>query len=176
MNDAGIKNDSPITVNHGGNAISPPRDSDFLDPISLVGGGVTFDPPLRPESADEMGSIMPAPLLEQLSDIEAFESVGCQRFDLSLTSGSKESRGYFSNMSADQFKKKLVEVFDRAEQDSLNTIIRPQVDDVLPLARIIQLDDLDETRIKQISRLAFRVTETSPGNYQAFIAGDFDRA
>jgi hypothetical protein len=177
MNDMGGKSDPPLTVNHGGIGILAPRDySSSLGLNSSSGRGVNFDPPLGPRVSDLEGSSersIAVPLGVQLEDIEAFESVGCMSFDLSLTTEDKVGRGYFPGLSADELKQKLTEIFDMAERDCLNTIIRPHVDQDSPIASLIQLDDLHEEKVKRVAKLAFRIIETSPGNYQAFVAGDF---
>jgi hypothetical protein len=73
-------------------------------------------------------------------------------------------------MTAKGLRRDLAFLFDHCERERLNFIIRPRAG----ACRMIQLDDLDLERTKKIYSYSFLVVETSPDNYQVWLAADVD--
>jgi hypothetical protein len=113
--------------------------------------------------------------------IEAFESVGVQCFDLTITDevsnpAKKRTRQFKRNLSGTELKQHLDSVLPQCERERLNVIVRPHAGSQMYLA---QLDDLSPSALKKIQNYCFITLETSPNNYQAWIAiegGDIQSA
>src|SRR4051794_221571 len=71
--------------------------------------------------------------------LTAFQRAGADRFDLALTDIEGESVQAKRHITADSLRKKLPSLLARADEESLNVIIRPRPQDVT----IIQLDDIN---------------------------------
>jgi RepB DNA-primase from phage plasmid len=97
---------------------------------------------------------------------EAFASVGATQFDLTITarSGTKETfrRGV---KLADLFRA-LPSMLDSAKSKRRNVIVRPHG----PGVSFIQLDDLKADMLARLAPAVFLTLQTSPGNFQAWIA------
>jgi len=112
------------------------------------------------------------PALEML---DAFASVGAQRFDLTFTDATGEKVGFRGNRSLDQLRAAMPAILQEAAERRHNVIVRPRASD----AMLIQLDDLGEDAAARLRPVSFLVLRTSPGNYQAWVAvadGDSDFA
>lgn len=111
-----------------------------------------------------------ADLLDPLADARlmttALDRAGCPRFDVTLTNSASEKVGFFGNISTAQLRAKLPALLGRAERASLNIIVRPRPAGV----SIVQLDDIDEPMSYRLAAHACCITETSPNNFQAFVA------
>jgi hypothetical protein len=113
------------------------------------------------------GSVMPPDTKKALAMIDAFTGTGATAFDVSLLDIDEQDKGYQSNRSADELRRHLSARLEAASRAQLNVIIRPRSANVL----FIQLDDLDHaTGQARIWPHAFMSVETSPGNYQFWLA------
>ena len=103
-----------------------------------------------------------------LAMLSAFASVGARAFNLTLTDieGEKVPGGYRPNRPLEDLRRTIGRVLQDAERHRHNVIIRPRS----AAATLIQLDDLDAAKAERIAPYAFIVFQTSPGNYQAWVA------
>ena len=108
----------------------------------------------------------PASLAEAMAMLIVFEGIGVRSFALTLTdeTGRKVS---FSLFSAGVFHSALPSLLDHAIDNRLNLIVRPSTP---PGLSLIQLDDLSESQVDRLLPFAFLTLETSPGNFQAWLA------
>lgn len=68
------------------------------------------------------------------------------------------------DLAADDLKRMLPAALESAERAQHNLVIRPRG------ATLVQLDDLDSTKLHRVAPLAFLTVQTSPANYQGWIA------
>jgi hypothetical protein len=105
-----------------------------------------------------------------LDMLNAFASVGVQRFDVTFTDleGNKlEKAGYMSNRHINSMRSAVGHILQKTDQEQHNFIIRPRRPE---RAEIIQLDDLNAEQAQRFKHRAFMTLCTSPGNYQAWVA------
>jgi len=116
----------------------------------------------------ETGSAAEAPASKALAMLSAFASVGARAFNLTLTNieGEKIEGGYRPNMPLEQLRRTIGRVLHDAEKLQRNVIIRPRSS----TATLIQLDDLDSVRAEKLAPHSVIVFQTSPANYQAWVA------
>jgi hypothetical protein len=110
-----------------------------------------------------------------LEMLDAFASVGAQRFDLTLTDAAGEKIGFRGNRTLDQLRPAMPAILQEAAKQRHNVIVRPRAAGVT----LIQLDDLGEDKAMQLRLASFLIVRTSTGNYQAWVAvadGDADFA
>jgi hypothetical protein len=113
-----------------------------------------------------------------LAMLDAFTSAGAQRFDLTITSRAGEKLHFRRGVTATELRRMLpLQIADAARHEE-NVIVRPHADRVA----FIQLDDLGAITLSHLEPAALLSLETSPGNYQAWVAlpaeeagGDFLR-
>jgi hypothetical protein len=100
--------------------------------------------------------------------IGAFASVGVKAFDVSITdlAGEKVSGGFKPSRGVDELRRTIGRTLQDGARDHHNVIIRPRS----TTTKLIQLDDLDTGKAERIAPHAFIVIQTSPGNYQAWVA------
>jgi hypothetical protein len=100
--------------------------------------------------------------------LSGFASVGTKAFNLTLTDieGEKVEGGYRPNRPLEELRRTIGRVLQDAERNRHNVIIRPRS----ATATLIQLDDLDFAKATRIAPHAFIVFQTSPANYQAWVA------
>ena len=98
--------------------------------------------------------------------LDTFASVGVTHFDLTHIDIDGEKRGFRPQQSVAQLKNSLPKLFPGAEARRNNIIVRPHSGK----AQLVQLDDLDQAALSRVGEAAFLTLQTSPGNYQAWIA------
>ncbi|MGH7970301.1 MAG: DNA-primase RepB domain-containing protein [Limisphaerales bacterium] len=100
--------------------------------------------------------------------LSAFASVGAKAFNMTLTdiNGEKVAGGYRPNTPFEHLRRTIGRLLQDAERNRLNVIIRPRSS----TTTLIQLDDLDSARAKRIAPHSIIVFQTSPANYQAWVA------
>jgi hypothetical protein len=106
--------------------------------------------------------------------LSAFASAGARAFNVTLTdiNGEKVKGGYRPNTPLEQLRRTIARSLQEAERNRHNVIIRPRSTD----ATLIQLDDLDSEKAKRIAPYALIEFQTSPGNFQAWVAVEKDAA
>jgi hypothetical protein len=112
---------------------------------------------------------------QALDMLDAFASVGAQRFDITFTDAAGGKVGFRGNRPLDQMRPAMPDILKEAAEQQHNVIVRPRSAG----AALIQLDDLGEDAAKRLWPVSFLVLCTSPGNYQAWVAvadGDADFA
>lgn len=105
-----------------------------------------------------------------LAMLNAFASVGAQRFDVTFTDldGKKpEKGGFLANRHINGLRSILGYMLAKVTAEQKNFIVRPHRS---PRAEIIQLDDLDAQKARRFEHLAFLTIQTSPGSFQAWVA------
>lgn len=98
--------------------------------------------------------------------LETFASIGATHFDVTFTHLTGEKRGFRCNRTLAEVKDSMPPLVASSTKRQNNVIVRPRVEG----ATCIQLDDLDREKGQQIASAAFLMLETSPGNYQAWVA------
>ena len=98
--------------------------------------------------------------------LAAFASVGARAFNLTLTDSNGEKVFYRPNRPLEELRRTIDRILQDAERNRHNVIIRPRS----TTATLIQLDDLDFAKAERIAPRAFIVFQTSPANYQAWVA------
>jgi hypothetical protein len=101
-----------------------------------------------------------------LSMLDAFASVGATRFDVTLTTRSEEKERYQRGVALGEVRRTLPGMLDAAAEAMRNVIVRPHGRGV----SFIQLDDLKADRLSPLAPAVFLTLETSPGNFQAWLA------
>jgi hypothetical protein len=98
--------------------------------------------------------------------LDAFASVGATRFDVTQTTCSGKKEFFRRGVSLADLARTLPAMLDSAIAKQRNVIVRPHGPDVT----FIQLDDLRSDRLARVAPPAFLILETSPGNFQAWLA------
>jgi hypothetical protein len=98
--------------------------------------------------------------------LEAFKSVGAESFfSMYKCEVTGKPISEFTR-SAERFENELHTYFIRSECEKVSFCVRPEVD------HMIQLDDLTEADVNLFKPFSFLSVETSPGNFQSWIALD----
>ncbi len=129
-------------------AVAPPVSADALDK------------PIPPCVSKK--EFLETPLLA----LKAFKSVGTESF---FSMYKCEATGKLISeftRSAERFENELHTYFIKSECEKVSFCVRPEVD------HVIQLDDLTEADVNLFKPFSFLSIETSPGNYQSWIALD----
>jgi hypothetical protein len=98
--------------------------------------------------------------------LAAFSSVGVRFFDVTMTDIEGEKTGFQTSRPVDHLRRTIGRAIGAAIELRQNYIIRPRANSVT----LIQLDDLDSAKAARVAAHAFMVLETSPGNFQAWVA------
>jgi hypothetical protein len=107
-------------------------------------------------------------LVEALEMVDAFISIGSIRFDVTRTDIEGKKVMYYAGRNVKAVKELLLPfLLPIVWELHHNLIIRPAAPRDAVLA---QLDDLDSQKLETILSKAFLVIETSPNNYQGWIA------
>lgn len=94
--------------------------------------------------------------------VKAFESVGTVQFSVTMLDEETKKEALFETVS--NLKGNLHKYSERNEQWQESFIVRPEG------APLIQLDDLSAEARSQVEPFSFLSVETSPGNFQAWVA------
>ncbi len=98
--------------------------------------------------------------------LDIFGSVGATRFDVTWTNRAGDRERYWRGVILAELKRTLPGMLDAATAGERNVIVRPRGDGVT----FIQLDDLKADQLARPAPAVFLALETSPGNYQAWVA------
>jgi len=98
--------------------------------------------------------------------VDAFTGSGADHFDITWTTRQGDKAGFRRDMPADTLRYLLPVMLRNAEKNERNLIVRP----ISPRSVFIQLDDLSRAGLERVKPAAFLGLETSPGNYQAWVA------
>jgi hypothetical protein len=99
--------------------------------------------------------------------LEAFQSVGAESFDLTVTTLTGDKIEFRRDLPLDRLLRRLRGLLPAAEEQQKNVIVRP----VSHRTLLVQLDDLKSaTALGRVTPVAFLAFSTSPGNHQAWVA------
>ena len=98
--------------------------------------------------------------------IDTFAGVGAIRFDVTLTTAAGDKDRFQRGVSLADLARTLPAMLDAATADKRNVIVRPHG----PGVSFIQLDDLKTDQLARLAPAVFLIFETSPGNFQAWLA------
>src|SRR5579863_9175613 len=98
--------------------------------------------------------------------LDAFTGSGAEHFDITWTTRQGDKAGFRRHMPADTLRHLLPVMLTNAEKNERNLIVRP----ISSRATFVQLDDLSRAGLDRVKPAAFLGLETSPGNYQAWVA------
>jgi hypothetical protein len=101
-----------------------------------------------------------------LTMLGLFAGVGATRFDVTWTDIAGDKEWFRRGMSMADLAHALPGMLDAAAAGQCNVIVRPHG----PGVTFIQLDDLTADRLPRLAPAVFLVLETSPGNFQAWLA------
>jgi hypothetical protein len=104
--------------------------------------------------------------IEARAMLDAFISVGATGFDVTWTNAAGEKERFRRNVSAAELARTLPALLDDAIQQQRNLIVRPHG----PGVSFVQLDDLKADQLPPLTASAFLALETSPGNFQSWVA------
>ena len=108
----------------------------------------------------------PAAAQPALDMLATFASVAAERFDMTWTDAAGGKVAFRSNRSLDEMRATLPRILDDAAKQKHNVIVRPRRSGPV----LIQLDDLDGVAQAKLRPVSFLTLQTSPGNYQAWVA------
>lgn len=97
--------------------------------------------------------------------IEAFESMGARHFEVTITNKEGRKVKYQGGLTGDDLRGKIEQMLAKCESKEQNVIVRPSGD-----VALVQLDDLDCGKVKGVAEYSFLILQTSPSNYQAWVA------
>jgi len=98
--------------------------------------------------------------------LEAFSSVGAKTFDLTITDLEGVKVRFRRGVALGELRRIMPAELGVAARRQHNIIVRPRAS----IAALIQLDDLNADAKRRARPVSFLGLETSPGNYQAWIA------
>jgi hypothetical protein len=107
----------------------------------------------------------PDPLAAQAM-IDAFASVAAHRVDRFYGTLQRKAVDYRHDVPAKDLRRWVPKNLAWAASHQFNLIIRPRSTETF----LIQLDDLSQEKLDRLRPVAFLGLETSPGNYQAWVA------
>jgi RepB DNA-primase from phage plasmid len=98
--------------------------------------------------------------------LDIFASVGATQFDLTITTVVGNKNYFQRRAGCEDLKRKMPERLAAAAKLQRNVIIRPYG----PGVSFIQLDDIKAEQLPALAPAVFLVLETSPANFQAWVA------
>ena len=98
--------------------------------------------------------------------IDTFASVGATRFDVTLTTRAGDKDTFRRSVPLADLLRTLPAMLDAATRSQRNVIVRPHG----PGTSFLQLDDLSADKLPALAPAVFLNLETSPGNFQAWLA------
>lgn len=97
--------------------------------------------------------------------LDSFASVRAGRYDLTYTDQEGNKQAFRRGVGADVLRRELPDLLHQATERKHNLILRPH-----PPPTFLQLDDLNAQTLRRVQPAAFLMLETSPGNFQAWLA------
>jgi hypothetical protein len=98
--------------------------------------------------------------------LDTFASGGATHFDMTWTNAAGEKQQFRRSVALAELQRTLPRLLDDAIRQHRNIIARPHGNTV----SFVQLDDLKGDRLSAVAPASLLTLETSPGNYQAWIA------
>jgi len=101
-----------------------------------------------------------------LDMLDAFASVGAESFHITLTNLNGGKVSFRKSVPFSKLRHDIPRLLEEASPQQHNVIVRP----LSARAVFIQLDDLNALAMERLKAAAFLGLQTSPGNYQAWVA------
>jgi hypothetical protein len=98
--------------------------------------------------------------------LDTFASAGATQFDVTWTNAAGEKQQFRRSVALAELQSALPRILDHAIQQRRNVIARPHG----PGVSFVQLDDLKADKLAAVAPAALLTLETSPGNFQAWVA------
>jgi RepB DNA-primase from phage plasmid len=98
--------------------------------------------------------------------LDTFASVGATRFDVTWTTRAGDKEFFRRGMNLADLARSIPGMLRGAPDMQRNIIVRPHG----PSVTFIQLDDLKALSLDRVAPAVFLILETSPGNFQAWLA------
>src|SRR5271165_243922 len=98
--------------------------------------------------------------------LDIFASVGADHFDVTRTTAAGDKDWFRRGMSLADLARTLPDMLAAATAKQRNVIVRPHS----PGVSFLQLDDLAADQLPALRPAVFLTLETSPGNFQAWLA------
>jgi hypothetical protein len=140
-----------------------PQDEAEIDTLSLQEvsdlSDQTGQPPVSLSSRNTGGGRVQA-----LTTLDAFDSVGATTYDVTLRDELSGKASAYESFDSLRLQEQLPALVERTEQGAESLIIRPRG------GAFIQLDDCSPELAERLEPVVFMTFETSPNNYQAWIA------
>lgn len=99
--------------------------------------------------------------------LDLFECLGVRSINLTVTNEAGRKVAFKRYRAVESLRTALHGLLLASFEQRLNVIVRPLAPRALSL---IQLDDLTSSQVDRVRALSFLVLETSPGNYQTWLA------
>jgi RepB DNA-primase N-terminal domain len=99
--------------------------------------------------------------------LDLFESLGVRSINLTITDDAGRKVAFKCYRTVEMFRAALPGLLLASTEQRLNVIVRPLPPHALSL---IQLDDLTSSQVDRVRAMSFLVLETSPENFQAWLA------
>src|SRR6185436_11570487 len=96
-----------------------------------------------------------------------FQGLGVQSLSVTFTDDTGRKVAFKRNRSVESLRSQLPRLLFNSCEKQINVIVRPIAPRALSL---IQLDDLSASQLDRVRAYSFLVLETSPENFQAWIA------
>jgi DNA invertase Pin-like site-specific DNA recombinase len=112
------------------------------------------------------GDLTMADLAEAFRMLDTFASVGATHFDVTFLDIDGQKCGFRKEQTARQLRNSLPHLLPGLTERRQSLIVRPYGDGV----RFVQLDDLKDEQLKQLSPVSCLILETSPANHQSWVA------
>ncbi len=101
-----------------------------------------------------------------LTMLDIFASIGAVAFDVTILDIEGAKQHYWPQRNLTELRRTISTQLDNATRTQTSIVLRPRS----PTNAPIQLDDLTASQIETLTPHAFLVLETSPGNFQAWVA------
>jgi len=98
--------------------------------------------------------------------LDAFACAGTKTLDVTTTTRYGRKEAFRRGVPIERFRAQVGALIEEATRTQLNVIVRPHATGV----QFVQLDDLCARSLEQVREIAFLGLQTSPGNYQAWVA------
>lgn len=173
-NRASLDPPPPVKVNSDIHKKHEAAPAEVATNLSLPSTPETQKHSAKTQNALESAALIVPNSLEQATlAVEAFESVGCDKFKTVFVgiyplNGEAEKLGSEPKQKGEsitgaQIKPRLSCYIQRNQEQNHNVALRAW-------GAIIQVDDCTATTMERLKPFAFLITETSPGNYQVWLA------
>jgi len=115
----------------------------------------------------DRGSLPSSEVVQASVMLDLFHGLGVQSFYLTMIDANGRKVAFRRYRSVELLRRGLPYLLLASGEKRLNVIVRPIAP---PALSLIQLDDLNVSKLDRVSGFSFIVLETSPENFQAWLA------